>query len=1113
MKNIILILSLFFCYTIVAQNEASNWYFGNNAGINFNTNTNAVSALTDGLLVTEEGCTSISDSDGNLLFYTNGENVYTSQHTIMPNGTGLFGNQSSTQSAIIVPKPESTTIFYIFTQDTNFQSNPDNGFNYSVVDMSLNGGLGAVTLKNQFLLNKASEKLSAIVKDCQSQNIWVVTYADDDARTNANAVDNSNNTFYAFEVSAASGVNLTPIVSTLPFTISERRGYLKFSPDGTKLACANVADGLYLFDFDKATGIVSNPQQINTQFSPTNKPQSPYGIEFSPNNQILYVSTYFETLSEDFTNPSAQYGALLQYNLTAPNISLTEQVLDQRVMYRSALQLGPDLKIYRSLSATYDQGTPYLSVINNPNSVIAPNYQHQAIDLNGRSSRQGLPPFIASFFSEKIDIIPTDASNSIDLPLCTGDNYTLIAEDIPGAVYTWSVDGIEIPTPTIVNELLISENGNYEVLIEINNIDCDKKEGQAVVTYFEIPIATQPDDMIICDDTNALVFPFSLFDQDATILGDQPSDTYTVNYFSSQIDADLNQNPLSSIYTNTAPEETIFARVFNNGNPNCYDTTSFIIKISDKPEIDSLAPFIICDDMTDGDDSNGQTTLNLADFNDQVYNNQSVLTYAISYHISQAEADMNSNPLPNNYYNTTPVNQTLFVRLENIDNPTCFNTGSFEITINPVPIALDVILFQCDQDGIADGLTSFNLNQSIPEITNNTSNTSTAFYNNMSDAVAETNTIDGSAYNNNSSPQTLYTVVTDNTTNCKSIATLTLDVSVTQTNNFIAPPVCDELESEDGINTFNLDVFSTEILNGLPNDLTINYYETYNDALIEINSLPITYTNTTPYSQVIYARAENNNACYGINEVLLTINPLPELSEDETVFYCLNEFPETIELTASNPTNNSYSYNWSTNETTAKIEINAAGTYTVTASTAEGCEKTKTIIVEASNIATIENIEVIDGNITNNVVTIIASGEGDYTFELIDAENLSSGFQSSNIFSNVKPGIYSLNVKDIKNNCGTIDQLFSVVGFPLFFTPNNDGQNDYWQVYGVSSQFQPNSVIQIFDRYGKLLKQFTPSSKGWDGTFNGLPLPTNDYWFTVKLQDGRLYKNHFTLKR
>lgn len=392
---------------------------------------------------------------------------------------------------------------------------------------------------------------------------------------------------------------------------------------------------------------------------------------------------------------------------------------------------------------------------------------------------------------------------------------------------------------------------------------------------------------------------------------------------------------------------------------------------------------------------------------------------------------------------------------------------------------MDVILFQCDQDGIADGLTTFNLNESIPEITNNTSNTSTAFYNNMSDAIAETNAIDGSAYNNNSSPQTLYTVVTDNTTNCKSIATLTLDVSVTQTNNFIAPPVCDELGSEDGINTFNLDVFSTEILNGLPNDLTINYYETYNDALIEINSLPITYTNTTPYSQVIYARAENNNACYGINEVLLTINPLPELSEDETVFYCLNEFPETVELSASNPTNNSYSYNWSTNETTATIEINAAGTYTVTASTAEGCEKTKTIIVEASNIATIENIEVIDGNITNNVVTIIASGEGDYTFELIDAENLSSGFQSSNIFSNVKPGIYSVNVKDIKNNCGTIDQLFSVVGFPLFFTPNNDGQNDYWQVYGVSSQFQPNSVIQIFDRYGKLLKQFTPNSKGW----------------------------------
>ena len=144
MKRILFLAILVCNYITTAQNEAANWYFGNNAGINFNTNTNTVTALADGLLSTEEGCTSISDSSGNLLFYTNGENVYDRQHNIMSNGTGLFGNQSSTQSAIIIPKPEDPNLYYIFTQDTNFQFNPDNGFNYSTVDMTLNGGFGAV---------------------------------------------------------------------------------------------------------------------------------------------------------------------------------------------------------------------------------------------------------------------------------------------------------------------------------------------------------------------------------------------------------------------------------------------------------------------------------------------------------------------------------------------------------------------------------------------------------------------------------------------------------------------------------------------------------------------------------------------------------------------------------------------------------------------------------------------------------------------------------------------------------------------------------------------------------------------------------------------------------
>ena len=105
------------------------------------------------------------------------------------------------------------------------------------------------------------------------------------------------------------------------------------------------------------------------------------------------------------------------------------------------------------------------------------------------------------------------------------------------------------------------------------------------------------------------------------------------------------------------------------------------------------------------------------------------------------------------------------------------------------------------------------------------------------------------------------------------------------------------------------------------------------------------------------------------------------------------------------------------------------------------------------------------------------------------------------------------NIRDLKNDCGVSQKLVSVIGFPKYFTPNNDGIHDTWQIAGVSGAFQPNSKILIYDRYGKLLKQLNPSSKGWDGTLNGKVLPNDDYWFAVKLQDGRIFKNHFSLKR
>ena len=149
----------------------------------------------------------------------------------------------------------------------------------------------------------------------------------------------------------------------------------------------------------------------------------------------------------------------------------------------------------------------------------------------------------------------------------------------------------------------------------------------------------------------------------------------------------------------------------------------------------------------------------------------------------------------------------------------------------------------------------------------------------------------------------------------------------------------------------------------------------------------------------------------------------------------------------------------------------------------------------------------------NNTVTVFVSGEGTYQYSLIDENDTTiKPYQDSNVFENVYPGIYTVSVKDLKNNCGIVDEKVSVIGFPKFFTPNNDGINDTWKIYGVSSMFQPNTNIQIYNRFGKLVKQLSPLDEGWNGFFNGQKLPSDDYWFSVKLQDGRIFKTILRLR-
>ncbi len=370
-RLLISFLALLLSTITVAQKEANFWFFGQNAGLDFSNGS--PTAITNGALNTMEGCSSISSETGILKFYTDGTFVWNRYNDVTPNGSGLKGDPSSTQSAIIVPHPGDTDLYYIFTVDKVANGNGGaNGLNYSLFDMNLDNWKGDIvsTEKNILLTAPLCEKVTA-VGHSNGIDIWVIAHKWE------------TNSFYSYLVTV-DGVNETPIISSAGDIISgeddNAKGYMKVSPNGDKLAKANAGMGtLEIFDFSNTTGIVSNVLKDYT--SGTN----PYGIEFSPNSSLLYVGSWYV---------GAKY--LYQYNLDAGS---PQEILDSRVLIASgtegALQIGPNNKLYAAQNLSGS-----ISVIHAPNEIgDACNFQWGAVSLGGKSCRWGLPPFIQSFFS------------------------------------------------------------------------------------------------------------------------------------------------------------------------------------------------------------------------------------------------------------------------------------------------------------------------------------------------------------------------------------------------------------------------------------------------------------------------------------------------------------------------------------------------------------------------------------------------------------------------------------------------------------------------------------------------------------------------------------------
>lgn len=308
--------------------------------------------------------------------------------------------------------------------------------------------------------------------------------------------------------------------------------------------------------------------------------------------------------------------------------------------------------------------------------------------------------------------------------------------------------------------------------------------------------------------------------------------------------------------------------------------------------------------------------------------------------------------------------------------------------------------------------------------------------------------------------------------------------------------ICDT--NMDGLAAFDLATIQTQIFSSLPTGFTIGLF----DSTTSTTPLPSSYTNTTPFEQIIYARITNISNCYGNIPITLNVNTFSEIITDETIGIC-NNTPTNISAPGGYT---SYSWNTSPIQTSQTITVSDAGTYTVTITNADGCTKTKTFTVVNSEVATITNIDVNDFN-EDLIATISVTGNGNYEYSLDGIT-----FQNSPVFNLLDSGEYTIYVND-KNNCGVVFETFYALSYPKFFTPNGDNYNDTWRIKNLEKKGLENSKIYIFDRFGKLIKQVKPGENGWNGTYNGNQLSSSDYWFVLELTNGKTVKGHFSLKR
>lgn len=638
--------------------------------------------------------------------------------------------------------------------------------------------------------------------------------------------------------------------------------------------------------------------------------------------------------------------------------------------------------------------------------------------------------------------------------------------------HDFSADGTYTITATVT-----ANNGSVEVLTEtidvkeppnaygISNIEtCETVYGTGISSSF--------------DTSNVL----------SQVLGGQTDKTVTF------IDGSGNTySILPNPFTNTIKDrETITVQVAREDELCCASEITFDIIINPLPNISNVVDIIECET-----NNHGFAYFNLEELKTTLFGTYT--NYNISFYkengtlISDAELPAYENSIINE--------ESITLKVKNIDT-NCTNETTFKLIVSQQPIANtlnDIIGCDDNYDGISEYFDTSSIKTTV---IGNQTGMEVSFFDESGNQLPSplpnpyTNTI--------TSMETITVRVTNVLTYCYSETPLNLITSSKPKIN--QPKTLYACNDGDGFASFDTSTIESQLIG---NQIGLRIYYSDENGNELPSPLPTSYKNKIAWSQTIMVRIENelNAICFSETSFELVVNELPLLNLENNYFLC---DLEPFLYLATNSTFDTWEWsfeNGSIISTTFEANLVATGTYTLKVSKTENsisCQNSFSFNLTRSVLPTIENVIIKDIS-DNNSIEIITSGDGDLEYAIDDFN-----FQNDNSFYGLSGGIYNVQVRD-KKGCGTASKEIVLVDYPKFFTPNNDGYNDFWQIQGVEKF--PNTIVYIFDRFGKLLTQLSATDIGWDGTFNGNPIYSSDYWFTANLGDGRTFKGHFSIIR